>query len=142
MKSAPFRNWNTVSGTEVKVKTASADLPSVGGLLVWKDETNYIRFEKGMHTENEIQLVGSLGDHFEHFSRGMLASEVLHLRLERIGDRFSAYCSSDGTNWLTCGEVSLPVEYPIQIGIHAIGSVGLCGGAMDTASSFPFPLRV
>jgi len=58
--------------------------------------------------------------------------------IERIGDRFSAYCSGDGSNWMTCGEVSLPAEDPIRIGIHAVGSVGLRGGAMATATRFDY----
>jgi tetratricopeptide (TPR) repeat protein len=115
---------------EIKMKAASDDLPSVGGLLIWKDEKNYIQFERGRDGKDEFGLSGSVGGEFEHFGRGLLASEVVYLRLERIGDRISAYCSGDGANpaerdaenrdWLTCGEVSFPVEAPIQVGIHAI----------------------
>jgi tetratricopeptide (TPR) repeat protein len=123
---------------EVKLKAASDDLPSVGGFLIWKDEENYIRFEKGMHGKDEIGLSGNVDGKFDYFGRGMLASEVVYLRLERIGDRISAYCSGDGASWLTCGEVSFPAEVPIQIGIHAIGGVGLRGGAMATATRFDY----
>ena len=86
---------------EIKLKAASDDIPSVGGLLVWKDEENFIRFERGMHGKDEIGLSGHVGGEFDHFGRGMLVSEVLYLRLERIGDRVSTYCSGDGEHWLT-----------------------------------------
>jgi len=129
-------------GVEVKMKAALDDLPSVSGLLVWKDEENYIRFERGMHLKDEISLAGNVQGEYNHFGRGMLASEILYLRLERIGDRFSAYCSSDGENWMTCGDVRFPAEDPIQIGIHAIGKIGWVGminlGDMVTATRFDY----
>jgi tetratricopeptide (TPR) repeat protein len=127
---------------EVKMKRVSDDLPSVSGLLVWKDEENYIRFERGMNLKDEISLAGNVQGEYDHFGRGMLASDIVYLRLERIGDRFSAYCSSDGENWMTCGEVSFPAEDPIQIGIHAIGGIGRVGmislGDMVTATRFDY----
>jgi len=50
-----------------------------------------------------------------------------------------AYCSSGGENWLTCGEVSFPSEDPIQVGVHAIGEVGILrGGFMATATRFDY----
>ncbi|MFQ6042247.1 MAG: DUF1349 domain-containing protein, partial [Candidatus Poribacteria bacterium] len=123
---------------ETRIAPASEDMPTVGGFVIWKDEDNYIRFERGMHGENEIGLSGNVEGKWDHFGRGMLVSETIYLRIERIGDMFSAYCSSDGENWLTCGEVSFPAEYPIQVGIHAIGAVGSRGGKMATATRFNY----
>jgi hypothetical protein len=120
---------------ETKIASISKGIPTVGGLLVWKDSDNHIRFERGRHGRDEIVLLGEL-DHF--FGRGMLVSDYLYLRLERIEDKFSAYCSGDGVNWLTCGEVSFPVEDPIQVGVHAIGNIGSRGRSMDTATRFDY----
>jgi regulation of enolase protein 1 (concanavalin A-like superfamily) len=130
----------------IETKMASAaekmptveDLPTVGGLLVWKDENNHIRFESGMHGKNEIGLSGSVEGKWNYFGRGMLVSETVYLRLERRGDKFSAYCSSDGENWLICGEVSFPAEEPIQVGIHATGGLVLRGNVADTAARFDY----
>ncbi len=121
---------------EVWMKASSDDLPSVGGLLVWKDEDNYIRFERGMHLENEISLSSCIQGKYDRFGRGRLPSDIVYLRLERIGDVFSAYCSDDGENWLTCGYMDFPADDPIKVGIHAIGGAGLRGGNMDTATQF------
>lgn len=44
-------------------------------------------------------------------------------RLERSGDVFSAYVSTDGTNWLTCGKLTMKVDDPIQVGIYAHGMI-------------------
>jgi len=109
---------------EVKLKAASDDLPSVGGFLVWKDESNYIRLVRGMYGKDEIGLSGNVDGEWNHFGRGRLVSDIVYLRLERIGDKFSAYCSGDGENWMTCGAVDFFAEDPIQIGIHVIGSTG------------------
>jgi len=109
---------------ETKMASAEKDIPTVGGLLVWKDDNNYIRFEKGMHGTNEIGLSGNIKGEWGHFGRGMLISDTTYMRIERIGDTLSAYCSRDGENWLTCGEVNFPVDDPIQVGIHAIGNTG------------------
>jgi regulation of enolase protein 1 (concanavalin A-like superfamily) len=77
-----------------------------------------------MRGKNNIELSGNVNGKFDHFGRGMLISDTIYMRIECIGDILSSYCSSDGENWLTCGEVNFPVDDPIQIGIHAIGSTG------------------
>jgi len=126
---------------ELKLKSASDDLPSVGGLLVWKDERNFLRFDRGMHGRYEINLASLIQDEWTYSSRGMLMSDIAYLRLERIGDRFSAYCSSDSINWLTCGDVIFPAEDPIQIGIHTVGTfeiVGLMYTGTMTATKFDY----
>jgi regulation of enolase protein 1 (concanavalin A-like superfamily) len=62
----------------------------------------------------------------------MLVSDIIYMRIERIGDMLSAYCSDDKENWLTCGEVNFPVDDPIQVGIHAIGNAGSGPTVTDT----------
>ncbi|MFC1717930.1 AAA family ATPase [Candidatus Poribacteria bacterium] len=123
---------------EVRMKAASSDVPSAGGILVWKDEENFIRFERGVYGEDEIGLADVIQGEYKRFGRGMLDSDMLYLRLERTGDRFSAYCSSDGENWMTCGAVDFPVEDPIQVGIHAITNAGIGVVAADTATRFDY----
>jgi class 3 adenylate cyclase/tetratricopeptide (TPR) repeat protein len=123
---------------ETKIAPAGENITIVGGLLVWKDKDNFIRFERGMHGTNEIGLSGNIKGEFGHFGRGVLASETIYLRIERIGDTLSAYCSKDDENWLTCGEVGFPVGDPIQVGIHAIGSIGARGGLTATVTRFDY----
>jgi predicted ATPase/class 3 adenylate cyclase/regulation of enolase protein 1 (concanavalin A-like superfamily) len=123
---------------ETKMALAEKETPTVGGLLVWNDKDNYIRFERGMHGTNEIGLSGKINGEWGHFGRGMLVSETVYMCIERIGDTLSAYCSKDCENWLTCGEVNFPVDDPIQVGIHAIGSTGARGGPTDTATRFDY----
>ncbi len=121
---------------EVKMKTSSDDLPSVGGLLVWVDRNNLILFERGLVLEGEIGFSAIIRGKYDRFGRGRLPSDILYLRLERTGHVFSAYCSDDGENWLTCGCMEFPAEDPIKVGIHAIGYCELRGGNMETATQF------
>ena len=121
---------------EVEIKASSDDMPSVGGLLIWVERDNLIRFERGFLLENEVTFIGRIHSEYDCFGRGRLTSEILHLRLERKGDVFSAYCSDDGENWLTCGCMDFPAEDPIKVGICAIGFSWLPGGDTDTATLF------
>ena len=124
---------------ETKMASAEKDTPTAGGLLVWKDKDNYIRFERGMHGKNEIGLFGNINGEWSYLGRGMLVSDIIYMRIERIGDILSTYCSSDGVNWLTCGEVSFPAGDPIQVGIHAIGyNDWWRGSKADTATRFDY----
>lgn len=45
------------------------------------------------------------------------------LRLERIGRRVSALCSSDGEEWLTVGHVEFPADDPFEVGMLANGNI-------------------
>ena len=50
------------------------------------------------------------------------AGERIVLRLERAGGQVNAYCSADGEQWFTVGQVTFP-EGPAQVGLHAIGEI-------------------
>jgi len=133
----------------IEMKMASVDeaTMTVGGILVWKDERNYICLERGsfgigkatsdQYGKDEIRLLGSVDGNWDHFGRGMLVSDVIYMRIERIDDTLSAYCCQDGENWLTCGEMSFPVDDPIQVGIHVKGNSGLQDMG-DTATRFDY----
>jgi regulation of enolase protein 1 (concanavalin A-like superfamily) len=105
-----------------------------GGLLVWKDEDNYLRFEMRSNPgEGEVRFEGKVQEIYLHPGRGYLETKTLILRLERQGHRFCAYCSVDGENWLTCGWVDLPMDDPIQVGIHA-----LCATPLAISTRFEY----
>ena len=119
----------------------------MGGLLVWKDRDNFLRFEIGVHGQQAVRLHGYVGGKYQVAGRGRNAGlkpatpdrdDEIYLRLERAGEQFSAYCSLD--DWLTCGKLTLPVDNPIQIGIHSIGMIDrtiYCGSFKEgTATLF------
>ncbi|MBC8228735.1 DUF1349 domain-containing protein [bacterium] len=133
------RLLQTISGDfaiETKISDGEGGRKS-GGLLVWKDEDNYIRFEMPSSSpwEGEVRFEANLkGNYVSPRSHGGWAdAKILTLRLERQEHRFSAYCSINGENWLICGWVELPMDKPIQVGIH-----GLCPKYPATSTRFEY----
>lgn len=105
-----------------------------GGLLIWQDESNYIRFETPASTfswEDTIYYGASIPGSFIHPGVHPFNAEEAWLRLGRKGDRFTGYVSADGENWYRCGWADIPMEDPIKVGIHA-----LCPEAPATSTRF------
>ena len=80
--------------------------------------------------------------------RGLLPASdgnETYLRLERSEDEFTSYCSIDGENWFTCGKMILPLEDPVQVGIHAIGMIDrtiYCGEYKEGAATLFHNFRI
>ena len=135
-RDAP-RLLQTISG-DFAIETKISDGEGgrkCGGLLVWKDEDNYIRFEMSSSSvhEGEMRFEANVKGNYIFPGRGLFDAKTLTLRLEHQGHRFSAYCSVDGENWLTCGWVDLPMDEPIQVGMHA-----LCPRQPATSTRFEY----
>jgi len=110
---------------QVCVSIAIKDKPQMGGLLIWKDNKNYVCFERGRSDPYGFWFHGYINNEDQMAGRGFLPeeSESTYMRLERVGNEISAYCSIDDENWLTCGKLSFAVDDPIQIGIYAHGMI-------------------
>jgi regulation of enolase protein 1 (concanavalin A-like superfamily) len=91
--------------------------------LLWKDAENYLRLERGTRGKYEISFKGFLRNQDVNIGRGHLPSEPILLRLERRGEQVRALCSADGAQWFAAGQVGFPAEGPVQVGLHAIGSI-------------------
>jgi len=141
--SAPrlMRDTSGNFAVEVNVSPAANDKPHIGGLLIWKDKYNFLRFDMGEYGPCAVRLQGYVDGEHQVAGRGLLPSSgETSLRLEHSGDEFTSYCSADGENWFTCGKITMPVDDPIQIGIHAIGMIDrtiYCGAYKEgTATVF------
>jgi regulation of enolase protein 1 (concanavalin A-like superfamily) len=104
----------------------SGQQPAIGGLLLWADKRNYLRLDRGVFGPRDVSLVGCLEN--EDVIIGCIglpvgAAERVYLRLVRVGGRVEAHGSADGETWYTVGEAAFPVEDPVQVGVHAIGSI-------------------
>ncbi|MCD6506790.1 DUF1349 domain-containing protein [Candidatus Poribacteria bacterium] len=62
-----------------------------------------------------------------------LDADPVWFRLERRGDRFTGYVSSDGETWYRCGWADIPMEDPIKVGILA-----LCPESPVTSTRFEY----
>ncbi len=125
-KSAPrfIREITDGFAVQVCISPATNDKPQMGGIFIWKDDKNYICFERGRNDPYGFLFFGYINGEQKMAGRGLLIeeSESTYLRLERNGNEISAYCSIDNDNWLTCGRLSFPVD-PIQVGIYAHGII-------------------
>jgi hypothetical protein len=128
--SAPRLLRSAAGAGDLAVQTvcvpALEEKPASGGILLWKDRENYLRLDRGTWGEREITFLGCLKGQDVLIGRGCLpldASGQVCLRLERLGGHVNALCSADGKTWFTVGHVAFPVEGPVQVGLHAIGSI-------------------
>jgi len=110
------------------------DRPAIGGILLWKDQQNYLRIDQGTRGRYEINFSGCIDNKDLIIGRGRLHPAGMDstgeppvprvfLRLERNGSRVNALCSADGAEWFTVGGVDFPVEAPVEVGLHAIGNI-------------------
>ncbi|HIE28303.1 TPA: tetratricopeptide repeat protein, partial [Candidatus Poribacteria bacterium] len=104
----------------------------LGGLFVWKDE-NVVTFQRWIW--RYVQFIDIVLTNREMIAgRGLLDAESLILRLERKGNLFRAYCSSDGENWYSCGWTEMEMDEPVRVGIFA----SCPGDAPQAVTSFDY----
>lgn len=108
---------------QVVCAAACADRPGIGGILLWQDGRNHLRLCVGVRSQDEASLEGSINGNDIMVGRGILASEKIILRLERIGSTVRGLGSVDGAAWFCVGEVDFPANEQLQVGLCAIGQV-------------------
>ncbi len=91
--------------TPVSVSVSDpADVPpAIGGLLLWKDDENWLRLDVGRWGPDQIYFGCCVGNQGTPIGRGYLdavrdkldVSGRAFLRLERVGPRVRALCSAD-----------------------------------------------
>ena len=89
-----------------------------GGLLAWQGLDRFVRFESGVMTPDKITLCSRSEAGFLAVGRGLLEASELYLRIERTGDRLSAWYG-DGVRWWNCGEIVLSATDPLLVGVYA-----------------------
>ena len=96
-----------------------------GGLLVWKNANRFLRLEKtsGPHAfRGDVRFERHVGRSFNLRGRGGGLRNVreLFLRLERRGNQFSSFASSDGIQWKSCGQTNVGMGEATDVGLHAL----------------------
>jgi hypothetical protein len=89
-----------------------------GGLVLWMSQDMYLRFGKVHPHKNELDFAVSQRGKQEFIGRGWFPGDKLHLRLERRENSISALCSSNGDEWLSCGEASFHADDQIWAGLY------------------------
>ncbi|MBM3212087.1 tetratricopeptide repeat protein, partial [Candidatus Poribacteria bacterium] len=119
-----LREFSGDFALEVSVLPVSDEKPQIGGILVWKDKDNFLMFENGSREKREIFMSCYADKKWHIGGRGYLpGNEEINLRLERLGNQFSGYCSTDGKSWMLCGKLEFPAGDSVQVGLHAIGMI-------------------
>lgn len=126
VQNAPHILQSGISGDftlETKIMAATVDNDEGGGLLVWNDFHNHLRFERlsrtiGQPVEQQIVLAVEGGG----WTKVTLSSDLnpTYLRLVKSGQLFSGYYSSDGTTWYHVGDVTFSASGPLGVGLDAI----------------------
>ncbi|GIX05658.1 MAG: hypothetical protein KatS3mg115_0061 [Candidatus Poribacteria bacterium] len=96
-----------------------------GGLLVWKNESRFLRLEKTSvaHAfQGDVRFERHRWRGYELVGRGsgLRDARELYLRLERTGDVFVGWASADGTTWQYCGATVMGMSDPVWVGLHAL----------------------
>lgn len=119
------RILQTVEGNltiETKVEADwNASIQS-GGIVIWKDQNNFLRLERAYrYGHQQILFIGMINGVWS--MRNVLnipAINPTYLRLERKGNIYSGYYSKDGKSWNFIDNITLNVYDPIQIGLYVV----------------------
>ena len=95
------------------------------GLLVWKDEKNFVRFERAVNGDSKnvfIQLEVFVNGEVI-YSRGAACNdEPVQLRIVRKGRTFTFFRSDDGKDWKRVALVQVPLTGQMQCGVMAVNA--------------------
>lgn len=96
-----------------------------GGLLAWKGDHAFLRLEKtsGPHAfRGDVRFERHVNRRFHLVGRGGGLRNVreLFLRLERRGNLFSGFASSDAIRWQGCGHTHIGMGDPVYVGMHSL----------------------
>lgn len=99
------------------------------GLLLWLDDTTYIRLERAgltRLTTGELQTYANFEVRETDGPGGstgrLIPNAPLHLRLERRGDRVIGSISPDGLSWKAFDPLEIELPAKLQVGVAAINS--------------------
>lgn len=115
---------------ETKVFAITNIFVRSAGILIWKDEKNFLRIERASRPYQEVMFVGMIAGVWS-----MKAPEITNpgaivhlssnidttcLRISRVGNKFSGYYSLDGKSWIHVADINLVVTDPIDIGPYIV----------------------
>jgi regulation of enolase protein 1 (concanavalin A-like superfamily) len=102
----------------------SPNLEEHGGLLVWRNESSFLRLEK---TSGAHLYKGDVVFERHHWGttligrvRGMQKPRELYLRIERRDNEFSGFASTDGVSWISSGTTVMGMGEALEVGLFAV----------------------
>lgn len=98
-----------------------------GGILLWSDERNYVRFERAAFNQNgKITTYVAFEARVDGRPRAgqtlSIPDRDTHLRLERRGKQLRAFVSADGKLWRSQQNTDIDLPPKVQVGIAVINA--------------------
>lgn len=89
------------------------------GLIVWKDNTHFMRVE--VRDTNKVQIGGKNGGAFVATQASMgSAVNPVYLQLNKTGTTITGYWSSNGVTWTQFGSYTMTGADPVKVGLFVI----------------------
>lgn len=96
LQSAPWGDWSAT----VKLDTKPTSSGQQGGIVVYKDDDNYMKLTRVYHSDNQVQFATeSSGIYNSGASVADSITGSIYLKITKSGNQYSAYYASDGTNF-------------------------------------------
>jgi cytochrome c len=114
----------SVSGDFICTTKVSGTFTAAGthaGIIVWKDNTHFMRVE--VRDVNKVQIGGKNSGSFiftPGTPTGWTPDTPIYLKLDRTGSTITGYWSSDGSTWNNFGNQPLSTTSAVQVGIFVI----------------------
>jgi len=115
---------------ETKIWAVLNESVQSGGILVWKNEANFLRLERAKRYDyQEILFVGTINGVWSVSSPEVSnPGAILHvpninptyLRLVRTGSIYSGYYSSDSLNWHFIANITMDTDYSLSVGLYNV----------------------
>ncbi len=101
------------------------------GIVVWKDQNNYLRLERDYRNDyQEIIFNGMINGVYSTTSPETVNPGALihisninptYLRMARNGNTYSGYYSADGANWIFLADITLSTaDYSMTVGLYNV----------------------
>ena len=114
-------NW----GMQCRCVPVAEDMPAIGGLLLWRDERNFVRLDWGVRGAGYVLLLGCLDgqDVILGHTQLPVLTAGLWLRMESVSQQVDLYCSTDGIKWSRVGTIKFLGGRSVQAGLYVVGQI-------------------
>lgn len=105
------------------------------GLLLWQDEKNIVRLERNKYWVSAQKKHYCYPPLFEYFkdakyqntdpkptSEEFFKGKSTYLRMERNGEKLTAFYSHDGKEWTTAKEITVDLKSKLRVGVAALNT--------------------
>lgn len=102
-----------------------------GGIFIWQDASNFIRFERGLGINGTgVYFAVNDNNNFNYTYVATNASTIT-LKLVRTGSAFDGYMREPEGAWKRVGSFDVPFATTLQVGLHLVAEHGVPPTVID-----------